>query len=310
MLWMPGLLTLAGMVVMEYQPLMPVSLRAQIQSDQTVGEWHSDFRSARIEAAATGLPVVLHFSAEWCSACGRMKHEVLETEQVISMLGRQFVGIQIDVDRNPRLASTWKITTLPTVVFLRADGVPVARTEGYASDRDWRMRLAGFKVLAPAHLVDEVCRGPAEAALEDRVHHQTSGDGSTACALRWNGKTLVGLGGYSPVSFVRDREWKCGDPQYAYVYERVEYHLADAEQLELFRSSPDRFSPVLHGCDPVASGEHTALPGKMQFGAFFKGKAWFFASRISRDLFKSDPGGFANGLDIDPATVMLLPPTP
>ncbi|NSW93534.1 MAG: thioredoxin [Bacteroidales bacterium] len=64
------------------------------------------------------VPVLVDFSAEWCSPC-RMMKPVLE--QLKKRMGDKIRIIKIDVDRNPNLAAKYNIRSVPSI-FLFHEG--------------------------------------------------------------------------------------------------------------------------------------------------------------------------------------------
>lgn len=57
----------------------------------------------------------------------------------------------------------------------------------------------------------------------------------------------IGLDGYSPVSYFTSGGPEKGDPAFAVEHNGVTYHLASAEQVEMFRENPDRYEPQCGG---------------------------------------------------------------
>ena len=57
----------------------------------------------------------------------------------------------------------------------------------------------------------------------------------------------IGLDGYSPVSYFTAGGPEKGDPAFAVEHNGVTYHLTSAEQVEMFKKSPDRFEPQCGG---------------------------------------------------------------
>jgi thioredoxin len=90
-------------------------------------------------ALASGRPVLLEFSAEWCPPCRMVKPEV-------EALAREVRGkaevVQIDVDRERALAAQYKVKGIPCFVVVR-DGREVARQTGAIPKAEMR-RLLGL----------------------------------------------------------------------------------------------------------------------------------------------------------------------
>lgn len=57
----------------------------------------------------------------------------------------------------------------------------------------------------------------------------------------------IGLDGYSPVSYFTIGRPEKGDPSFAVEHNGVTYHLTSAEQVEMFKKSPDKYEPQCGG---------------------------------------------------------------
>ena len=58
------------------------------------------------------VPVVVDFSAEWCSPC-KMMQPILS--QLKSSMGEKVRILKVDVDKNPDLAASKNIRSVPTI---------------------------------------------------------------------------------------------------------------------------------------------------------------------------------------------------
>lgn len=70
--------------------------------------------------------VLVDFFATWCPPC-KMMHPVIEE------LSQEYEGkakvVQVDVDKNPRLAMRYSIMSVPTFIVF-SDGTPIATVIG------------------------------------------------------------------------------------------------------------------------------------------------------------------------------------
>lgn len=57
----------------------------------------------------------------------------------------------------------------------------------------------------------------------------------------------VGLGGYSPVSYLDLGVAEKGIPDHSVEYNGATYHLTDADQVATFESNPDKYQPAYGG---------------------------------------------------------------
>ncbi len=78
------------------------------------------------EVLASGVPVLVEFTAPWCRPCKAI-------EPLLEELGREHEGrlrlVQLDIDANLGVPSRYGVLSLPTVVLLAA-GEPVETIHG------------------------------------------------------------------------------------------------------------------------------------------------------------------------------------
>jgi thiol-disulfide isomerase/thioredoxin len=82
-------------------------------------------------------PTVVHFSADWCGPCDRVRRVV---DQVCSDLGD--VGhVEVDLEANPEAARRFSVLSLPTTLIFDVDGRLRFRTSGVPKAADLRSAL-------------------------------------------------------------------------------------------------------------------------------------------------------------------------
>lgn len=261
------------------------------------GEWRRDFSAAEAEARQQKLPMLVHFYADWCNPCRRMDREILESNRLKSLFENGMIAVKVNSDQRPDLVRRFRITALPSDVFLSADGKVVKQSEGYRRGDSYLAQVASFrKEFAVAAQPAAVEPEPSSTELADQSTEQPifSEDDPDLIPLDkvpvQRPDVFVGLESFSPVSLWNFRQWRRGRPEFAVSYRGISYYLVDAEEVEQFEKNPRQFAPRLLGCDPVILTEtDRAIEGSTEYGAYFDGGLYLFSTRASRERFKLDP---------------------
>lgn len=258
---------------------------ASAADDASTGKWLNSFDAAKKLSIEKKIPMVLHFEAPWCGACRQMDAAVLSQSVVTKHLGTTIIGLRIDSDRDPQLVAQYGISSLPTEVVVGSDGKEIARFVGSASLAEYTARLE---------------QSASSQSVADSASNLAQDDSLRRCLLVMRDGKVVGLGGYCPVAMMRDKKWIKGSEEFVGSYDGVDYFFQSAEEREAFFASPKQFVPGLHGCDPVEFQRgRRAETGTIELGAFYKGRLFFFTSRLNRELFQNNPAWYADSLSAD-----------
>lgn len=101
------------------------------------------------EVLKSPIPVLVNFGAPWCGLC-RM------TTPLLNRLQSDFAGkvklVDINADDNIKLATTYRLTSLPTILLFD-EGQVVRRLEEFRSRDELRTAIAGLHSAIDAALV-------------------------------------------------------------------------------------------------------------------------------------------------------------
>jgi len=103
------------------------------------------------------------------------------------------------------------------------------------------------------------------------------------------------LEGYCPVELCENNAWVMGDPNYGIRHRGRTYLFAGPEQAQRFWADPDRYAPVLSGCDVVVFLEQGKMvPGTRRCGLFVNQQIYLFSEEATRDRFNRNSRHYTN----------------
>lgn len=251
-----------------------------------LGKWLISYEDARQTAIRNKLPLLLHFDAPWCGACRQMEATVLHAKKVTAKLGTEVIGVRLNADVNKHLIAKFGISTLPSEVVILGDGTRGETFVGATSLSSYISRLASISGKNTAVFNDIATASDSTA---------TNANLRSCLIVTRNGK-MVGLGGFSPVSLRSEKAWKKGSKDHVAHHGGVDYYLSSAAQVADFEADPEAYIPKFHGCDLVRLRHNNEVKtGAIEYGAFYDGAMYFFASTSNRDRFQKNPAWYLQG---------------
>jgi len=89
------------------------------------------FAQALERAKEQDKVVFVDFFTTWCGPCKALDKTTWKDERVIAWLGEKTVALKIDAEALAQLATDYRITAYPTLLFVRPDGTQIGRILGY-----------------------------------------------------------------------------------------------------------------------------------------------------------------------------------
>ena len=92
--------------------------------------WEPDYQQGLEKAQKEKRPVLLDFYADWCGWCKVLDREVYQHPDMAEQLAG-YVCIKINVDKNPKAAYAYQVSSLPRTIVLNQEGRIVGDQIGY-----------------------------------------------------------------------------------------------------------------------------------------------------------------------------------
>lgn len=71
------------------------------------------------QSAATGRPVFVVATADWCPPCQVYKKGALADESVVALIRARAIPVYLDIDANPEAAKALGVSSVPTSFLIR-----------------------------------------------------------------------------------------------------------------------------------------------------------------------------------------------
>lgn len=93
-------------------------------------KWYP-YEEGMVRSKADSKKIFLNFFAEWCPYCRKMEAETFKDRSVVDYLNRNYIAIQVDSDKEGKLAATYDVKGLPTSWFIEQTGERISSLPGY-----------------------------------------------------------------------------------------------------------------------------------------------------------------------------------
>lgn len=87
-------------------------------------------------------PVLIDFSADWCSTCQTMDPIL---DEIKILVGDKVNFLKVDIDKTPQVVSGFHIRSIPTFIFFK-DGKLIWRKSGLITKRELLKLIQQYKI--------------------------------------------------------------------------------------------------------------------------------------------------------------------
>lgn len=134
--------------------LPPVQLGGAAAASRPRIAWMDNEEKAFVAARASGKPVIIDFTAEWCASCHEMER-LTYTDGAVIAESEGFVTVMIDctLTSDPAIVALQKkygVLGLPAVRFVTAAGQPLQETQGFVAAPEFLQVMQAAKAAAGA----------------------------------------------------------------------------------------------------------------------------------------------------------------
>ena len=118
---MPSRIFGAGWLAISSLLFCPVAWADQI-------DWRPTLEAAQRESAATGKPILLHFSSRNCPPCRRLEQGAFRDPALVQLIDQEVIPCQVQVEQMPEVAERYQVRSWPTDLYLSPSGSELHRT--------------------------------------------------------------------------------------------------------------------------------------------------------------------------------------
>lgn len=119
---------------------LAITLIVALAAPAVAGDSAIDFETAKAQAAARGVPVVIDFFTDWCVYCKHFDRDLADASTGLAEDLEAVVFTSIDAEKGDgiELAKTYEVTGFPTYVVVDAQGALIDRWSGYGGPDHFR----------------------------------------------------------------------------------------------------------------------------------------------------------------------------
>ena len=244
-------------------------------------KWRNSLRAVSEESKRTGKPMLLKFTAEWCTYCHKMEKS-FDQRDVSKLVNDNFIPIKVDADEKKELVKELEIAGFPTTVIISPEFKVMQKITGFKGPEELEELLTVIIPPAPAGRVivqqEPKPQPPTQTA-------SVSGENPIQqVASQWAFEQIC------LVELVENGRLAEGNPAFQQVYRGRQICFSSSAAKNAFDQNPEKYWPALNGVCPVElSMNKQRVDGSPQLGAVYRGKLWLFSTQEARLEFASGP---------------------
>lgn len=109
--------------------------------------WFNDLDAAHRVSLQENRPMLLVISADWCRHCRKLSSNTLTDPELVDHVNASFVPVQLDLDRNKRIAKVLGVRSIPCSIVLSPRADLLGRIAGHAEPAKYRETLRASRRL-------------------------------------------------------------------------------------------------------------------------------------------------------------------
>lgn len=104
-------------------------------------KWNHDLKTAYRIGKSQDKPLLILFSASWCTYCHKLIRESLGDKAMVEFVESQFVPVLLDFDKDNKVAKILEVESLPCTVVLSPQADLLLQANGFQKSAVYRETL-------------------------------------------------------------------------------------------------------------------------------------------------------------------------
>lgn len=262
-------------------------------SQGTSIQWRRDMKQAYHDAQATGKPMFVQFTADWCGFCTKMDQSTFQDPQIAAFINETFIPLLVDKDKNEKFARAVGIRGLPTTVIISSQLELQDRLQGYQSSWELTKALSKYqRAQSPTvQLADSrIEQNPADPFVQTAdVPPKATPKNEIAPSAYSREKRDADLFSADAAELAPTPQLEAGSDPFLDSEPLAPLEEEPAED-DLAEEEPTLPPLALNGyCLVSALDDRQLVEGTPDYGVVYGGRMIFFASNAHRETFIANP---------------------